>query len=504
VYNKNTLLYIVAIFGAIIILLLFQVSLITKGFYSISADESFHTFQAYLWSKHHFKGDFVWLPFYKIFVGSFLYLFQNLLIVPRIISICFGILTLLGVTYLSYQLFKNQIVSVITAFLSSLFFPLVILSVLPLTEIMFIFFITMAFSFFVKWLNEKKKSLLILACSFFFISDSIRYEGWIYSLSFFLILLFIFYRDKALKNNSIPILISAFILSGFPILWIALEYIQTGKFLGFVTNVAGAYRPMNLIDNLKYNPLYQFIKINLNSLSIIGIVPLIILSRRDNRIRNFAYVFSIALIVMALSGFFVKTMPSHNYWRIACSWSILLLPFTSYMLNLFLKTKFRIKYLNAFSFIVVISIITLFFIRQDQKYSSLSYFTNFDLRTGRYINQVINKKNESSGSADKILIVSNDSHYINVEIASQQPILFKNVVKPTLKNDYIYVGRDIQFNNSLLKKYSIKYLIMPTLFLEGYEVKNVTLKKLNTFGYWTVHKIISYSINTPRDTSRNR
>ena len=411
------------------------------------------------------------------------------MIIPRIISMCFGILTLFAITYLSNLLFHDQIITVLTALLGSVFTPLLVLSVLPLSGIMFFFFIIMALAFFVKWLNEKKTLLLILTCIFFTVSNMVRYEGWVYSFCFFLILIIIFYREGLLKYKYWILLLSGLILSFFPIFWISVDYAETGKLLGFVGTVSQAYKPGSFIQNLNFNPLFQFVKLNSFSFNILGLIPFIILSYRDKRIINFFYVFMLSFIVMALFGFLGKTMPSHNYWRIACSWSLLILPFTAYLINLFFKTDFPIKYLNTISFVLVTFIFIFLFIQQNILYSSTSYFTKSDYDTGKYVNKLMNQSNDSSNSTKRILIISYDYHFINVEISSQKPLLFREVVKPLNKNRYIKVKNDITFNLTLLRNDSIKYIILPSYFLEYYKVKNLILKKIITIGYWSIFNI---------------
>ena len=484
--DKKSTYYIIAIICAVLILLLSQITLLSKGFYSISADESFHTFQAYAWSKHQFHENFVWLPFFKIFVGSFFYFFNNLLIIPRIISMCFGILTLFAITYLSHLLFHDQIINILTALLASVFTPLLVLSVLPLSGIMFYFFIIMALAFFVKWLNEKKAISLIISCMFFAASNMVRYEGWVYSFCFFLMLVIIFYREDSIKNKYSILLLSGLLLSFFPIFWISIDYADSGKLLGFVGIVSHAYKPGSFIQNLNYNPLFQFVKLNLFSFNILGLIPFIILSHRDKRIRNFFYVFMFSLVLLSLFGFWGKTMPSHNYWRIAGSWSLLILPFTAYLLNLVFKTDFSIKYFNTISFILITFLFIFFFNRQNIHYSSTSYFTKSDYNTGKYMEKLMNQSDDSSNSAKRILIISNDYHFINVEISSQKPFLYRNVVKPLKKNRYIKVKNDITFNLASLRNDSIKYIIFPSHFLKYYKVINLNLKKIITIGYWSI------------------
>lgn len=477
------------IIGAVIILLLIQITLISNGFYSVSADESIHTLQAYQWSRHLFHENFVWLPFYKLFVGSFFNFFHNLLIVPRIISMGFGILTLLGITYLSHELFHDQIITIITAFLSSIFTPVLILSVLPLMEIMFFFFIVGAFSFFVRWLNKKDLASLIIACVFLFFSDTVRYEGWIYSFSFLFVLIYFQYKEKTLNKNYKVILIASIILFSFPVVWIILDYFESGKLFGFVSIVTGEFKPKTFIDGLSYNPLVQFFKLNLLSLNIIGIVSLILLSLKNKIISQYLILFFLSLSTMSLFALLGKTMPSHNYWRIACSWSILLLPFSSQLLTLFLRERFPIKHLNVIIFSIISLILILFFVKQDLMHSSTSYFTYSDLKTGKYINRLVNE-NIDDFKNNKILIVSFDWHFVDVMVSSQHPDLFERVVRPLKDNKFLKINKLAKFDINYLKENSIKYLVLPNAMFKYYKIENLNLLNMEKSAFWSVYKIL--------------
>ena len=486
--KQKIFVYSIGIIAAVIILLSIQITFILKGFYSISPDESIHTIRAYQISKHLFHESFVWLPFYRLFVGFFLIFFHDLLIVPRIISMGFGILTLLGVTYLSHELFHDQIITIITAFLSSTFAPILILSVLPLMGIMFFFFIVGAFSFFVKWLNKKDLTSLIIACVFLFFSNTVRYEGWIYSFSFLLVLIYILFKENSINKNIKIIIIVSIIIFIFPAGWIISDYFETGKLFGFVSIVTGEYKSSKLLDSLGFNPLIQFFKLNFHSLNLLGLVPLILLGVKNKIIGRYCYLFFLSLAIMSLFALLGNAMPTHNYWRIACSWSILLLPFTSKLLTLFLNIRIPVKNVNVIFFIIITSIFTFFFFRQDIYLSSISYFTKSEMKTGIFLNRLINN-NEILFRNSKILIISYDWHYTDIMVASQHPDLFIHVVKPAKDNKFFMIKKSISFNISTINKNSIKYLVLPYSLFQYYPVKNLRLLNIEKSDFWRVYKI---------------
>jgi hypothetical protein len=281
---------------------------------------------------------------------------------------------------------------------------------------------------------------------------------------------------------------AGFILSFFPLLWIISDYAVTGKFLGFVGTVTSHYEPKNTFENLSNNPISQFFIVNFVSLNIVGLITFIHLIRHDVRIKKFSWVFFISIAFMSFLAFFGKAMPTHNYWRISSSWSLLVLPFTAYLLSLFLKTKFSKRNLNILSFTVVASILIIFFLRQDLNYASHSYFTKSDLKTGEYLNQLILKDKLITKNRERFLIVSFNCRCINVVISSQHPNYFEYVSKPLIKNDYISIKKNMQFNILNLKQDSIKYVILPD-YLIDLKIYNVRLLLIDTIGDWNIYEI---------------
>jgi hypothetical protein len=77
----------------------------------------------------------VWFPLHRILVAGGLSVYNNYFAVQRIISFIFGLAAFAGLTILARELFHRRSVTVLAAFLSAVFGPLAVLSVVPLTEI---------------------------------------------------------------------------------------------------------------------------------------------------------------------------------------------------------------------------------------------------------------------------------------------------------------------------------------------------------------------------------
>ena len=99
--NKENLIFILGVILLIVVLIIFQLFVFSKGFYSISADEAGHTLEGFWWFKGQNNIYSVWLPFQKILYGISFHIHYNLFSVPRILSSIFGILTLLSLIFLT-------------------------------------------------------------------------------------------------------------------------------------------------------------------------------------------------------------------------------------------------------------------------------------------------------------------------------------------------------------------------------------------------------------------
>ncbi|HVO74562.1 MAG TPA: phospholipid carrier-dependent glycosyltransferase [Ignavibacteriaceae bacterium] len=140
-----------ALFGLyLIIAAAIQVFIYASGHYSISSDESARTLAAYRWYSTKIIPIEVWLPMHSIILGYSLEIKKDLIASPRAVSLLFGILSIAALALLTNSLFKNKIIT-LTAALLNIFLPeRIILTAVPLPEIIFIFFILSGSVFFIQ------------------------------------------------------------------------------------------------------------------------------------------------------------------------------------------------------------------------------------------------------------------------------------------------------------------------------------------------------------------
>lgn len=467
-----------------LIISLFIVSeylLFKKGFYAISADESLHTLEAYKYFTGQSGLFSVWLPFQKVIYAAAFNFHYDLFLTPRVFSGLFGLFTMLSLIELSFQLFGNRIVSLMTGFFGAIFLPVYLFSVLPLEEIYFFFFTIFSVTFYLKWVSKDKNIYLWLSVLTSCIGTTTRYESWLFSAALFIMITFrIIGQNRPKKTKVYLVLVIAAILSIFPLYWIYLSHLHTGKITGFVSSVENLYKSPPLLTQIKNNVLFGFFKINLESLNIIGLVPLYFLFKKNPIVKHSAVIFASTLLVFAAATFILKAMPTHNHWRIAMVWSLFLLPFTSYALY-FLLTKGLNSNIYLAVFIFSFFLLIFLFAIQDISYSTRSYITSGDVRVGRVMENILNNNNS------KVYINSGKTwNYSTILITSQKPDRFVT----GFRKYYNPRNSTLTLDDNLLsefKKLNIDYLVLKPYIkiADGSKVPFTVIR----FVFWNVYKL---------------
>lgn len=480
---KENFYYIIAAAAIIILFIFVELSLISKGFFSLSADESGHTLEAYEWLRG--EGGFfsIWLPLFKILNSFALKIHFDLVATPRIMSAVFGLLTLFALIYLTYKLFDNKIIALFSGFLGTIFLPIAIFSVLPLQEIYFFFLITSSISFLIAWIKSRAKIYLTGSIIFCALATTARYEAWVFACIIFIIMVFrILKSEEHSKKKLIVICSAAIILFSFPVIWIYLSSSLNKEVYGFITSVASRYSRGQILSEIKNNVLYLFLSLNVTSLNIIGIISLASLFKINSSVKIFTIILFGSLVSFAFISFLIKAMPTHNHWRVAAIWCLLLLPFTAHWLFTLLE-KIRSDSWNRYAFTVFTCLIIYFFISQLEEYTSNSYFTRSEIDAGNFLRQV------SNDDVSKIFILKHASdkwRYSNLEVASQKPELFVS----NLKNIKYAASDSLFLPDSLVSEMidrNIKYIVVPSSIVLGSHP--IQVREIKRFEKWNIFLI---------------
>ncbi len=476
------------IFPSLIIAALIQILLYLKGYYSFSGDESGRTLLAYSWLIGRMPKGEPWLPFHTILNGIFLKYFLNLFWVPRIIGSIFGLLSISAIIWFSHILIKEKLVTIISAILAVFFPPFVILRAVPLSEVMYFFFVISGSAFLLKWIEFKGTKYIIFTVILFGFASSVRYEGWIFSGCIIIYLSVEYYMNREPKISIL--LISAFVLLAFPVFWILKNAYDTGNPLEFIISSSERYQlhfGFSIIPMLKYNLGTQFIYQNILYLNFAGLISLAFYLLTDKKFRRWSITFFLSFIFLAILSILGLAMPSHAYWRIPLIWNILLIPFTAHFIikfSLFLSELFNKN--KKIVLTTIISVIMIYFSFQVRRIITFSYFSPDDISAGNFLKEHVIKE----GSDNKILLDTSDWNYANVMVASNYPQSFIINAKkdPAFPSDQIIrVGEKI--NIDYLANMKIHYLLFEESHLKGFIDKNPNFVKIKKFEDWELYKL---------------
>lgn len=171
----------------------FQLIIIKSGLRWLTADDYSRTVISWDWlqTPRIFSG--VWLSLHFWLNGLFIVLFRDLTLAPIIANTLFSILTLVYLYLLFDELFNRQI-AILSCLIYCVFPFQVWLSTSGMPEPIFFFFITAGVYYFIKWCRNYKLSYLGIAITAFNIANLLRYEGWMFSLTFVFFICFLSYQ----------------------------------------------------------------------------------------------------------------------------------------------------------------------------------------------------------------------------------------------------------------------------------------------------------------------
>ncbi len=480
---------------AILTAVVLHLCLYFDGFYSISADESGHTLEAHDWSVKKGLAPTFWLPFYRVIVGLALQLRPDLFTTPRIVIFLFGLSTLIGTTWLSFELFKSKKVTAIAAFLCALFPARVVLSLVPMAEMMYCSFIVAGMIFFARWSASLQLRDLLLASGSFILCSTVRYEGWIFAGCFAVTaLIFVISRDSERSFSRAGSAAAVLLAASFPMFWIVFFAVKTGNPLGFVGEIAGRWQLVRgtskaqLLSNIVVS---QFAQQSLITFNAAGLISLAYWTREHRWIRWWVSVPAASLLVMSAIGYFTKGVANHNPWRVVVVWSLLLIPFTASWILQQGKIRFSSDSEQRLSKYTVICTL-FFFLSLFGLYiywmTRQSAFTTEDRLAGEYLNERL-APTPGQGKA-KVLIETSDWSFLNIVVASQHPeaFVYNSGPDPFMPGEYI-IDLNNPIDTSKLAENGIGLLVFRGPLYKARLQESAKIAKLKDIGYWSVYEL---------------
>ena len=225
--------YLAALACLLLAALCLQLGLFGIGFHRVSFDERARSLMALGLSATNALEPYIWPPFHKLFVGSFLKLWGDVFLVPRLLVGAAGLLVILALVRLSDLLFGDRWVNLLSALLAVAFPHRLIFSVAPLSDIYAYLFLLLAAGCVLAWLRLGSVPQLLLGCACLFAAQTVRFEVGAFAAVLFPLVLHRWLVRRALGPGVVAA--AAVLLFAFPAFWIADTWLWYGTLdgLGF-------------------------------------------------------------------------------------------------------------------------------------------------------------------------------------------------------------------------------------------------------------------------------
>lgn len=245
----------------IIIKFFFQMLVLYSGYRWLSADDYCRTVKSYEWLQNPVIDSGVWLTPH-FWINGFVMLFvKDLFTAALIVNILFSTATV-------FYLYKAVLICFDkkNAFFSTLIFCLfpfqVWLSISGLPESIFFFFVIAGIYYFIKWRFQGEKNIyLILSAVSFALSNGFRYEGWLFSGTFILLVLYDIIIEKKITKKIIKNIAISLISFSTIVWWLLQNYIDHQNVFFFAeetTKIFNQFNTAGFMQRLVQYPTFIF------------------------------------------------------------------------------------------------------------------------------------------------------------------------------------------------------------------------------------------------------
>jgi hypothetical protein len=306
-----------------------QLGLFGIGFYRVSFDESARSLMALSLSGTNALEPYIWPPFYKLFVGSFLKLWGEVFLVPRLLAGAAGLLTILALVRLSDLLFGDRRVNLLTALLAVAFPHRLIFSVAPLSDIYAYLFLLLAAGCVLAWLRLRSVPQLLLGCACLLLAQTVRFEVGAFAAVLFPLILHRWLVRRELGFGAVAA--AAMLLFAFPAFWVIDTWFWYGSLegLGFTGKQYADALGTSRLRALYLSPIGRNLGLDVlwNPLILGGLAVLAWTAARDAAVRAWTLAFGAPLLLITATMVLTFSIPMAAPWRTTGPWALLLLPF---------------------------------------------------------------------------------------------------------------------------------------------------------------------------------
>ncbi|MFI5145352.1 MAG: ArnT family glycosyltransferase, partial [Ignavibacteria bacterium] len=257
-----------AIISLVVLKSVFQLIIVKNGLRWLTADDYCRTVISYEWLHNPRIYAGVWLSMHFWINGLFIAVFRDMTLAPIMANTFFSILTLIYFYKLLTEMF-NKTISYVSCMIFSVFPFQVWLSISGMPESIFFFFVTAAVYYFIKWYQTlgkfefQRKNIIYFAAAIVSLNfcNLLRYEGWLFSITFIILTVYLSYRKLKLTKN-FYIFSSVSVLSVAAALWwMYLNYSQYGHPFYFIEETTRIFKDLNnagLIQRVVQYPFFIF------------------------------------------------------------------------------------------------------------------------------------------------------------------------------------------------------------------------------------------------------
>lgn len=448
---------------------LFQIWLHVRGLYSVSADEAGRVLSSYEWYLNPWmvptnpRG--LWLPLLFILNGISFHAIPDILLAPRVLNHVLGLLTVLSLAWLAWELFRDRAAALLTALLAAFFAPRVIVSVVPLAEIHFAVFLVAGHVLLARWLRDNRFGHLALAAFLLALASAVRFEGWIFAAVFGLIgaVGLLLRRDAAVSRGTavVHVFTLFLILAAFPAFWIGYWWMERGSPFGFYRMSGEHYFAMKNATR-DFSALwrdampYQFVLQGLVTLNIGGAALFCFDAVRERPIRRWAILPAITFLLMGCFSLFGYAMPSHSFWRIPLPWSLLVLPFSAALILRLAVFAGRGRRIVSASVALLLTGLMIG-VSVRAALAMPSHMDRSDLETGEKIQELLRDTDPDVWPA--VYTELGSWHSLHVMVASRNPDAFELVTLDDL-------AAQRQLNLEFIDRHGVQFVLLHRKFAD--------------------------------------
>lgn len=245
----------------LLIKIILQLSVLKSGYQWLSADDFCRTVKSFEWMKNPQIYAGVWLTGQFWINGFVMHFVKDLFLSALIVNFFFSNVTLFYF-YKAVEICFDRKTAIFSTLILCIFPFEVWLSISGLPESVFFFFIIASIYYFLKWkLSGGNVIFLLLSSISSALSGLFRYEGWLFSLTLLLFVVFEFFRNKKdIKLNVIYLSVSMLSFASL-IFWIILNYIDYKDAFYFAKETSKIYEEFNtakLMQKIIQYPTFIF------------------------------------------------------------------------------------------------------------------------------------------------------------------------------------------------------------------------------------------------------